>query len=242
MSGKLHEKPGQRLPSAATSAQSAISNPPRSNRDPDSRPAYPYPGWSHISSGYNVPLPLPSSIPTPLPVGVVPTTVNSPTTAELALFVGRNSISKNLRIPKSLHRQRGRCHHAYCRGQRLLHQIFYPRPQMGVALALGVSRSDEAVIPRQVLALHRIFSIVEPVVAQNLRFSGIGGHNLRPAFDDSMGLVEVDRSRHVVWNDAVFLPDLGHAIDLHGEQHGNSDALQIASQEHDRRSSPAVAE
>ena len=83
-----------------------------------------------------------------LPVGVVPTTVNSPTTAELALFVGCNSISKNLRIPKSLHRQRGRCYYAYCRGQRLLHQIFYPRPQVGVALALGVSRSDEAVIPR----------------------------------------------------------------------------------------------
>lgn len=57
-----------------------------------------------------------------------------------------------------------------------------------------------------------------------------------------MRLIEVDRFRDIGGNHGIVLPELGDAINLHGQQDRNAVSLQIARQQHGSRSAPAMAE
>ncbi len=60
--------------------------------------------------------------------------------------------------------------------------------------------------------------------------------------DEALGLVKIHSLGNVLRNQRIVLPNLGDAIHLHGHQNWNILALQIASQQHGCRCSPAVTE
>ena len=113
---------------------------------------------------------------------------------------------------------------------------------MRIALALHVAGSEETLDTGLVGARDWIFPVVDAVIPQNFGFRRVGGRNLFSAVEDAMRLVEVHRLRDVARNDGIVLPDLGDAVDLHGEQNGNPRLLQVASEQYGGCGSPTVAE
>jgi hypothetical protein len=124
----------------------------------------------------------------------------------------------------------------------LAHEGFDLRPQPRIALALRVGGREEALKPRRSRALHGRFLIIEPVVAENLRLRIVGGGDACAAVEQAVRLIEVGRRRDILGYDGIALPGLRDAVDLNGQQHGNSGAVQFASQHDDGGRSPTVAE
>ncbi len=60
--------------------------------------------------------------------------------------------------------------------------------------------------------------------------------------NDPVWLIKIDRCFHVVRNYAIMLPRLGDAIYLNRQENRNLHTIQLTSQEHHRRGSPAVSE
>jgi len=105
-----------------------------------------------------------------------------------------------------------------------------------------VAGSEETLHAGLVRACDRIFPVVDAVIPQNLGLRWVGGGNLRPAVEDAVRLIKVDRLRDVTGDDGIVLPDFGDAVDLHGEQNGNSCLLQVTSQQYSSGSSPTMSE
>jgi hypothetical protein len=124
----------------------------------------------------------------------------------------------------------------------LAHQAFHLRPQAGIALALRVGGREEALKPRRSWALHGRFLIIETVVAENLRLRIIGGGDASAAVEQAVGLIEVGSRSDIFRDDPIALPGLGDAVNLYGEQHGDSGTVQFTSQHDDGGRSPTVAE
>src|SRR5580765_3858351 len=103
-------------------------------------------------------------------------------------------------------------------------------------------RGNDAVEPGISQADDRRLLIVETIVAEDTGFGIVGGLNFGAAMDESVRLVKVHCCRHVFRDDSIVLPELGDAIDLHGQHHWDADAMQIAREEHHRRSAPAMTE
>ena len=123
-----------------------------------------------------------------------------------------------------------------------VHQVCDLGPDMGIAFAFEVGVHEGLAEPRCAGAGHRICFVVETVVAEDFCFLRIGSADLMASVDEAVGLIEVHRRRDIGGDDAIFLPELGDAVDLNGEQHGNSGTLQLARQHDYGGGSPTVAE
>ncbi len=133
-----------------------------------------------------------------------------------------------------------RCVRGFWR-QFLVDQRFHLAPHLGIALDFRVRLDQDSVEPGISLATNGIRFVVVAEVSQDFRPRRILGANLGPPVHDSVGLVEIDRLSHVGGNHGVILADLGHAIHLDGEQHGNAIPLQLARQGYGFRRAPAMA-
>lgn len=111
-------------------------------------------------------------------------------------------------------------------------QFFDLAPEVGIALALHVSRNKDPLEPGSAFALDWGFSVIKKIVAEDVGSGGISGRDLGPAADDAVRLIEICCGHDVVGNDAVFLPEFGDAVDLDGQQDGDSGTVQLAGQQH----------
>ena len=123
----------------------------------------------------------------------------------------------------------------------LADQRLDPRPEMGIAFALHVTGSEGAVEPGSSFTLDGRLPVIVAIVAENLGAGGVGGNNLRAAVNKAVRLIEVYGGSDIVGDGAVFLPELGDAINLDREQDGNSTAIQLTSKQDNGRGAPAVA-
>ena len=112
------------------------------------------------------------------------------------------------------------------------------RGSHSLCMWLGVKVRSNQEAPSQ---LHRLFLVIETVVAENLRLRIVRGCDLGAAMNQTVRLVEIHRRGDVLRDDAVILPRLGDAVDLYSQQHRDSGAIQFARQHHDRGRSPTVA-
>jgi len=133
-------------------------------------------------------------------------------------------------------------HDAGFRLQALADQVFDLGPEMRIALALDVAGHEGPANPGRCLAFNRSLVVVVTIVAEDLSLRSVGGMNHGAAMDQAVRLVEVGGGSYVVGDDSIALPELGDAVDLHGEQHGDADAIQFAGEKNDGRGSPTVAE
>ena len=122
------------------------------------------------------------------------------------------------------------------------YQIFHLGPNVGIALALHVIGSNVTVEPGKSLAGDRSLVVIETVVAQDAGFGIVHSLDFRAAVDNSMWLVQVDGRGNVPGNEFVVLPGLRHAIDLSGQQHGDTHAVEFSRQHDDGACTPALAE
>jgi hypothetical protein len=134
------------------------------------------------------------------------------------------------------------CYGCQRRCHAVTDEILDLRPEAGIALALHMAGGESALEPRCSGARHGSLLVVEAVVAENPGFGIIGGGDLGAAVDQAMRLIKIHRGGDVVGDDLVVLPGLGDAVDLHGEQHGDSNTIQFAREHHYGGRSPTVAE
>src|SRR5690242_4185152 len=109
---------------------------------------------------------------------------------------------------------------------------------MRIAFALDVAGHKSPANPRSCLAFNRGLVVVVTIVAKNLRLRGVGRVDHSAAMDQTVRLVEVGGGGYVFRDDSVALPELGDAIDLHGEQYGDADPVQFASEKNNSGGSP----
>lgn len=125
----------------------------------------------------------------------------------------------------------------------LSYQRFDFAPKTRIALTLRVAGREHAIVPgKPALALNRCMPVIEAEISQNFGSGRISGPDLAASMDQPLRLIEVDRFGDIGRNDLVVLPRFGHAINLNGQQHGDSHAAQFASQHHDGRTAPALTE
>lgn len=86
---------------------------------------------------------------------------------------------------------------------------------MGVALALHVARSEDAISPGSLGTLDGVSPVIHKVISEDQSLRRIGGNDLLLTVDDTVSLIKVDGLGDVVRNDRIVLPDLGYAINLH---------------------------
>lgn len=122
----------------------------------------------------------------------------------------------------------------------LEHEVFDLGPQARIAFALHVAVDEGAVEPGIADALDRRLVVVEAEITENLSASRIGRGNLMEPVDESVGLVKVGGGGDVIGNDAIVLPKLVDAIDLHGQQDGDALAIQFAGEHDNRGRSPTL--
>ena len=125
--------------------------------------------------------------------------------------------------------------------ETLTHQGFDLRPQAGIALALHVAAREVPLEPCRSGAPDWRFPVIETIVAENLGLRIVGGGDAFATVEKAVGLVEIDSGHDIFGDDAIVLPGLGDAVDLDGEEHGDSGAVQFASQHDDGGRSPTMA-
>src|SRR5215467_14001891 len=122
----------------------------------------------------------------------------------------------------------------------LPHQILHFRPELRIALALHVAGCDDAIKPGKPFAPHRLFPVVEAVIAEYVGFGFVCGPNVLSAMDEPMRLIEIDGRGYIIGDYLVVLPELCDAIDLNGEHDGDVHAIQFPRQQYGGRRSPAL--
>ena len=101
--------------------------------------------------------------------------------------------------------------------QLRINQCFHLIPNSRIAFNFRVSFYQHPVEPGIPFAADGIRLIVKSKVPNNLRAGWIGCTNRRPAVNNSIRLVEINRLPHIAGNYCVVLPNLGDAIHLDGE-------------------------
>lgn len=114
--------------------------------------------------------------------------------------------------------------------QALADQVLDLGPEMRITFALDVAGHERSANPGRYLAFNRGLVVVVAIVAEDLRLRGVGSTDHGAAMDQAVRLVEVGCGGDVFGDDPVALPKLGDAIDLHGQQYGDADAIQFPSQ------------
>ena len=124
----------------------------------------------------------------------------------------------------------------------LADKVFNLTPEVRIAFALHVIRSNFAVEPRHAFTAGGILLIVEAVVAEDLRLGVVGSPNFLASVQNSMRLIKISGLDDIVGNDAIMLPRLGDGVDLDGEKDGDVVAIELASEHYDGGASPTLAE
>ena len=89
----------------------------------------------------------------------------------------------------------------FLRREALAHHGFDLRPEMGVALALHVARSENAIGPGSLGTLDGVLAVIHKEVSENQSLRRIGGNDLRLTMDDTVSLIKIDGLGDVVGDD-----------------------------------------
>ena len=120
-------------------------------------------------------------------------------------------------------------------------QGFHLRPNLGIALDLGMRLHEDAVISWIPFAVDRIRFVVEAKISDDVRACRIGSADLGLAMEKPLPLIEVYGLGYVGGNDLIILARLGDTVHLNGEQHGNAFSFQFPCQCNGFRSAPAMS-
>lgn len=123
------------------------------------------------------------------------------------------------------------------------HQRFDFAPKVRVAFTLGMSRSEQAIVPgKGTLAVDWRLAIIEAVIAEDLGSRRIRGYDRSTAMHETVRLIKIHRLGDIRRDHGVVLPELGYAVDLYRQQNRNSNVVQVARQHDCGSASPALPE
>jgi hypothetical protein len=113
-------------------------------------------------------------------------------------------------------------------------------PNVGVTLNFDMGLHEDTTEPRILIAANRVSFVVRTEIAENPGALGVRGSNLRPAVQESIGLIKVCGLNDVRGNKRVVLAALSDAVHLNREEHGNPGFLQLIRQVHGLRRAPTM--
>jgi hypothetical protein len=122
----------------------------------------------------------------------------------------------------------------------LADELFDALPNVLVALDFDVASHEDATEPGILRARNRIRGVVHAEIAQDLGAGSVRRKDFLLSANEAFVLVEIRGVVDVVRNERVILARLRHAVDLDGEEHGDSLGLELLRKGHDGASSPAV--